>query len=634
MMPIRYLDTPIIKYLDEPNIAQSGIVDPMAPQQSDMLSALGHNLMKLPHGIAQGVENLGAAASGKLFPGTPFDKAVQGVVSSDNAALKQWEDSYQASTPNNAASYTGATVGSLAPWLYGGAANATVAAGKLASNAISKIPLLGGKITQAAGSGATQGAIMGAAAPSTGEDYWNDKLRQVKSGALLGALIPGAIQSIGSTYGSVKNALLPIISPKTSAGATFSKAAGDANISVPQELVPGSTPTTAQIAGTPEMVQLEKAYGNTVGGKAALAEREIQNNNARLIQLQKLAGTDADLVAAKAQRDKIAGPYIRSLSNPAESAPVNASPIMEKLNALEDSSFGTDPVIRRTIADLRSQLSSAVGKTDVSAHNMNPEQFAKLDKLGNNVRPDLLDGIRQNLRNIIADNSTNGIVRSKQEAGLAPVAGSIVDAIDAANPGYRSYLAAYGQHSEPIRTMEASRSILEGLTGGRDSSGNPILSLSNYNGLLKRALSGDYPVSKEAKTALENIQSDLQRASISNSIRQPGSDTLYNASANGILAKLMYGNGFTGGVVPKVAGAVAGGAVGGLLGHPLLGIGVGSTAASKAAGIAGDRYSKALGGLLMNPEEAMMASTPKMTDGEFYKSLMNVPLISALNYDH
>jgi hypothetical protein len=623
--------------------AGRGFAVPSRPEDtsngSDFARAVIHHAGNFPHGIAQGIENAVDWLAQKL-PDNAISQAIHSTVQQDNAAMRQREAEYQSQVPNSNAAYAGAAVGEVAPWLMAGPAKALTSIGEAASTGAARLPWIGGKITQAAAGGAAQGLVMGAAQPVTGPtDYGEQKSQQVKMGALLGAAIPGGIQTAKSTYGALKNVTQPIFNPTAAATESILSASKTPleNLS-PQkigqaaaEIVPGSVPTTAQVAGSPELVQLEKAFGNTPEGKAALMARELQNNNARVSQLESIAKTDADLTAAKAVRDQVATPFIKAMQDPKTSAPVNAAPILAELDKLENSSFSTDPVVSRTISALRSQLSEAAGKTNIAEYGLTPEAFKSLDPLGNNVRPDLLDGIRQNLRSIIADNATNGIVRSKQEAALSPLADSIVGAIESANPGYRSYLATYAKLSEPIRDIEAAKSILEGFAGGRDTSGNPIISLTRYNSLLTKALKGDYGVSPQTEEALKAVQADLQRSSISSSIRTPGSDTIYNAKARGLLPTLMYGENFKGGFVPKATGAAVGSLIGGAIGHPIYGAGIGATAASKLSSMAGNRYSEALSELLLNPYSASQALEAQAPSGVALSNLIKrTPLLSGV----
>lgn len=613
---------------------------PVPPQQpvgvldnlTGAASAFGHHVMNLPHGLAMLVENGMAKGSDALsnavgYPNNPVNSYLQTTVASDNAAIQQREKDYQASTPNSPGSYAGATAGEIAPWLIGGPLNAfTNGVGKASAQAVSNIPYVGGKLAQAVAGGAAQGVVGGAATPVAGNDYWADKVGQLKTGALVGGLLSGGAQAAKGVYNSIKDAITPIVSPQSTAGASVLQASGTnpatvaANLGNAAELVPDSLPTTAQAAGTPEMVQLEKAFGNTPTGKSLLEARQLQNNNARISALESVAGNDSQLLAAKQARNDATSDWTNLTTGKlATGAPVDAGSVIQQLQSLKQSPLGVRPTIGSAADDIIQTIKSN------ALPSSNKEQVL--------VNPGILDSVRQNVKDYLAKYSPNGVVGTQQGVAFDPIRKSIVDAIEQNNPGYKDYLSNYAQYSKPINSMQAANTILDGLNGGHDSSGNPIISLTKYNSLLAKALRDNPGVSADAENTLNSVQQDLQRASISNSIKQSGSDTIYNANSGGVLNKLLYGNDFKGGVVPKVVGATAGSAIGSLVGHPLIGAGVGMTATSKLSGLAGQRYQSALADALLNPQtaqQALLKQTMPVSASAFANFLRNTPILSSI----
>jgi hypothetical protein len=137
-------------------------------------------------------------------------------------------------------------------------------------------------------------------------------------------------------------------------------------------------------------------------------------------------------------------------------------------------------------------------------------------------------------------------------------------------PGVQQADAAYAAGSVPVNTMEVGQQIANKLgtknmipgVGG----GVAELQLNPYRTALTQAMNGQkYGIDANALGTLQGIGQDLQRQSLSNSIKSPGSDTAYNLAANGWLAKQLYGPSFKGatGIGKAVA---AGGAL--LTGHP------------------------------------------------------------------
>ena len=185
-------------------------------QVRDFSKAFGHHVMNMPHGLAQLIEN-GVDYGAQKLPDNPLTRAIHSTVASDNTAMAQREKDYQASTPNSAGAYAGATVGEVAPFLANAVGNGIKAIGDIGAKTVSNIiPQETGKfIPQAAGS-ALQGAAISAAQPATdGGDFWDEKSKQAKYGALLGSITPTIINGAAS-----------VIQPKVSAAYQSLKDAG------------------------------------------------------------------------------------------------------------------------------------------------------------------------------------------------------------------------------------------------------------------------------------------------------------------------------------------------------------------------------------------------------------------------
>src|SRR6266481_9071182 len=95
--------------------------DSFVNNAKDFGKAALHHTMNLPHGAAQFVEHIGAGLAQKIAPDSKFANAISNTAMSDDAAMAERERQYQASTPDSAASYTGATAGELLPFLAGNA---------------------------------------------------------------------------------------------------------------------------------------------------------------------------------------------------------------------------------------------------------------------------------------------------------------------------------------------------------------------------------------------------------------------------------------------------------------------------------------------------------------------------------
>jgi hypothetical protein len=205
-------------------------------------------------------------------------------------------------------------------------------------------------------------------------------------------------------------------------------------------------------------------------------------------------------------------------------------------------------------------------------------------------------------------------------------------------PGVQAAKDAYAQGSVPINTMEVGQQIANGLgTRAMNAGGAPEIQMMPFRSALTKATnSGDaakYGIDANALQSLQGIGQDLQRATVSNSIKSPGSDTAYNLAANGWLARQLYGPTFGGaGNLGKAAGAIGAAA----LGHPMVGLGI-LGGGNKVGQMVGNRLQDRLTGLLMNPDtvlpylDARAAATAQPVPGSLVQGLLNYGRPAAVN---
>ncbi len=159
--------------------------------------------------------------------------------------------------------------------------------------------------------------------------------------------------------------------------------------------------------------------------------------------------------------------------------------------------------------------------------------------------------------------------------------------------------------------MEVGQQIANGLgTRSMNAGQVPQIQLMPYRSAFTQAMNGaPHGSDANATNTLQGIGQDLQRATVSNSIRSPGSDTAYNLAANGWLARQLYGRNFQGGAVGRVLGsaAQAAGAAGGAALFGPAGAGVGSALGSGVGSMlngsrVGNRLNEQLADMLINPQ--------------------------------
>ena len=168
------------------------------------------------------------------------------------------------------------------------------------------------------GLGAAQGAGIAAATPVTGEgDFWTNKGLQTGAGALLGGIIPAAVEGVKRAGGLIGRVAEPMyergrdVILKRFREALLSndpalKAAAIQRLESPQTLVPGSQPTAGEaLAGMPEATGLaahQKAVSKMEGISPAYTARSTEQEAARRAAIGGIAQTPGMLEKAIEKR--------------------------------------------------------------------------------------------------------------------------------------------------------------------------------------------------------------------------------------------------------------------------------------------------------------------------------------------
>lgn len=441
------------------------------------------------------------------------------------------------------------------------------------------------------GVGALQGAAGGAMLPvqNPGDNFWTQKADQIGAGGLMGALIPPVAQGAFSAGKGLWNAIKPILQPSQYVGQGLANAmnpaeaaAAAANIRSAPQYVQGSTPTTAQAAQTPVMVQTEKAAANIPAFKTGMLQRGIDNNDARWQTLMGVAQDPAALAAATQARAAAAQP----LYDAAHQATANVGPAfmryaqipdmqeaMQRANSLASLNAATGRGVAPVWPTPQSKAINGAA-LDYTSRALG-DMIGEAQRAGANTRAGALTGLKNNV-----DSWTQSYIPGVQHADAAYAAGSV-----------------------PINTMEAGQAIANGLgTRAMNAGGVPEIQMMPFRSALQSAMKNSpYGIDANALQSLQGIGQDLQRATVSNAVRSPGSDTAYNLAANGWLAKQLYGPTFGGaGNIGKAAGAIGAAA----LGHPMIGLGI-LGGGNKIGQMVGSRLQDRLSGLLLNPDTAL-----------------------------
>lgn len=571
---------------------------------------------------------------GKVGQGSRFiaEKAAQ-----FNQHLNEQEKQYQAETPGSWAAGTGRVGAGVVPFLMGGEATQAPQALGMGAKLAAGLRATGAAAVQGAGLGALQPVVGASESAPTFESlitgnkdapaYWDEKGKQIALGAALGGGLNRAGAAVGAGLKGAYNTVRPLVAPGSTVGdmvlSGVNKVRGQAQSQGemdvggllgadlnPQavierlrnagEIVPGSLPTTAQVAGIPQLVMAEKALRTNPASSEEFIQRAINNNSARMQAVRSVAQTPQALADAIKARGEASKPLYDAFGK-------EVMPLDDSLSGLLNTPIGKDAIAR-------ARALAANKQTPFGMQPGVPEQTIPSSLLGPNGQPlssmtipgqpgsingEAANQIKMAMDAMKRDMPVAGVA-SHEAGALRDVRGQLVDQLDVKSPLFKQAREAWAQGSVPVNTMETGQSILGGLSGlGHNVEGEVAPMLSQYRSQLAKALSSaKYGIEPEAQKTLEAVQRDMQREAISNSIRQPGSDTAFNLQAPNWLAGKLYGEGLNGqGIVPKSMGALGGFLTGGPVGAY-----GGKVAAEKMGAFAGNRVNTEFQKAMLDPQ--------------------------------
>jgi hypothetical protein len=481
---------------------------------------------------------------------------------------------------------------------------------------------LAGKLGLGAAQGAAGAALMPVENP--GDNYWTQKAEQAGVGGLLGGATPLVAAGARSLGNQLVNVAKPVLQPERFVGEGLANAMDPAqaalaaqNIRGAQQFVPGSLPTTAQVAQTPVMVQTEKAAANMPAVKSAMMDRSIANNNARWQALMGVAQDPAALQAAQQARAAAAQP----LYDAAHSATANVGPGFMKKAQIPEMQQAFQQ------AEDMARLQAQTGR-GIPAVWPTPPTPGVANSGSKSINGAALDYTSRALGDMIGAASSSG--QTQRAAALGSLKNWVDQWAGQYVPGVQQARQTFAQMSVPVNTMEVGQQIANGLgTRAMNAGGVPEIQMMPFRAALTKAMNGGdaakYGIDANALNTLQGIGQDLQRATVSNAVRSPGSDTAYNLAANGWLARNLYGPNFQGATgIGKTA--AAGAAL--LSGHPLAAGGI-FAGGNKVGQMVGNRLQSRLSGLLLDPNsvlpylDARAAAAAQPVQGALMQGLMN-----------
>lgn len=295
------------------------------------------------------------------------------------------------------------------------------------------------------------------------------------------------------------------------------------------ELVPGSMPTLAEATGDPGLAQLQRAIGSTdPQTTAALAARESANRAARISAINGIAGDDATMAAAKAQRKNVAS----YLYKQAMDAGIN----------VDEKSLGSlANILNKDSADQAWQRALQIARE-------NGEDLGGAIE----ITPKHLQYLKQGYDDLLDTSGPMSSIGKNERAAVMKTRDKLVNWLQETVPAYRAADRAYALNSGPIDRMKAGQYLKDKLIPAlgdfgaeRESPQALALALRNdlksgkiATGFGERGLS-DVLLPSQMKT-VENIARDLARkANAQNSGKAIGSNTAQNLASQNLLRRTL-----------------------------------------------------------------------------------------------
>lgn len=344
-----------------------------------------------------------------------------------------------------------------------------------------------------------QGAALGALQPSTSA---GDQAINTSLGGLFGGLGAGLVKAAGGTINGLRNLLSRsgLTNAERRAGEIILReSTNPSGLTFEESAVPGVQRTLGESTKDPGLMALENTMRSR--NRGAFDPLDMSNNAARVEQLQKIAGTDADMAAAAAARDEVVDVNLRAALREGDTidAARGAQFAQDRTAAEAARNAAISENQRRAALGIRQQVSvpDVPSTMPVSAGLKDLRQFVSGAIDANAGRPSVqapLGDVEKSLRD--AGDSVSGLYLARKyvndllegnagkersyakaaENELMDIRDAISGELSKRSPSFPSYLDAYRLASKPINRMQVGQEII-GKSSGTvpDILGNPIL---------------------------------------------------------------------------------------------------------------------------------------------------------------
>lgn len=392
----------------------------------------------------------------------------------------------------------------------------------------------GSQVLSAAGAGAGSGTARESGAGWMG---------QTVGGLLGGIAAPMAGNVVLQAGKAAGRGIRALIDPFTTAGrekvvgSTLNRVATDPsraaeNLDAAAEIVPGSSQTTAQAAKDEGLLIAERglASSNPRAG-ARLARRASEQNQARNLLLDSMAGSDESLASAKGQRLGKAGA------------------LYEKAR-IEGVDEGMAEALKPQIQNLMQRMPKGVGEKAKELARLSGESFDGAGSVNG------LHWLKLAVDDAIEGAAQTGVGKQTKGA-LVQYKGDLLSVIDEVSPSYAKARETYATLSKPINQMETLQDVRSKvMNAGTDAAtGERLMSPAKfYNAVTKNKSELSKVLSKEQMSNLEKIGADLDASALSaSSGKAAGSNTTQNISTAYVIGSALGNKANNSGIIQNLS---------------------------------------------------------------------------------
>ena len=352
-----------------------------------------------------------------------------------------------------------------------------------------------------------------------------------------GAMLAGMVAPGGPSLPATQRALAApaaVVQPFTQAGRetivgsllnrlAFNPERAQQNLSRAEPLVAGVQPTTAATAFDPGLAAAETAI-RSLDQTGAFPSRLSANQQALLDAYRQISGKPGSIKAAELKRTDVTRPLREQAF-----ANVTVDP--------ETFQTGIKLVVNQAINNV---MKSDVGvRLDVE----NAMKFAT-ERIAKAQTPMQLYEVRKDLAAAALGKYDKENPSLRLAGGqLKDVIRTVDDVIEAAAPGFKTYMEKFSKMSGPIDQMKVLQDIESRITTGQPNlmTQQPVLAAGGLRReLAKKAEELDLKLSVPAQTRLDNIIDEINRgmAATAPGVKPPGSDTFKNMSMGNLIGRV------------------------------------------------------------------------------------------------